>query len=190
MPKKILMIVGDFAEELEVYVPFQVFDMVGHETHAVCPGKKKGEKIILAVHDFAEWQTYTEKTGHQFPLNENFDDINPSNYDALYVPGGRAPEYLRMNETVLKHIRHFIDAKKPIGCICHGVQLLTAAGGIEGRSLSCYPACATELKLAGAKYEDVGFVEAHVDGNLVTGAAWSAHSKLLSKFLEVLGTTF
>ncbi len=186
--KKILMIVGDFVEDYEVMVPFQALQMVGHTVHAVCPGKKAGDKVRTAVHDFEGDQTYTEKLGHNFVLNANFAEVRADSYDALVIPGGRAPEYLRLNESVLQVVRHFAQAKKPIAAICHGVQLLTAAGVVQGRSCSAYPAVGPEVTGAGGRWIDVGWEGVHVDGNLVTAAAWPAHPQWLARFLELLGT--
>src|SRR5579884_4136389 len=186
--KKILMIVGDFVEDYEVMVPFQALQMVGHTVHAVCPGKKAGDKVRTAVHDFEGDQTYTEKLGHNFVLNANFAEVRADSYDALVIPGGRAPEYLRLNESVLQVVRHFAQAKKPIAAICHGVQLLTAAGVVQGRFCSAYPAVGPEVTGAGGRWIDVGWEGVHVDGNLVTAAAWPAHPQWLARFLELLGT--
>src|SRR2546422_3372792 len=152
MPKKILMLVGDYAEDYEVMVPFQALLAVGHTVHAVCPGKKKGEKVRTAIHDFEGDQTYTEKRGHDFALNASFDEVRPENYDALVIAGGRAPEYLRLNDKLLDVVRHYFNQNKPVAAICHGPQILTAAGVVRGRKLSCYPAVAPEVKLAGAEY--------------------------------------
>jgi len=186
--KKILMIVGDYVEDYEAMVPFQALQMVGHTVHAVCPGTKSGEKVRTAVHDFEGDQTYSEKPGHNFSLNATFDEVKPENYDALVVPGGRAPEYLRLNDAVLKMVQHFAEAKKPIASICHGAQLLAAAGVLEGRECNAYPACSPEVKSAGGKWVDLGWDQAHVDGNLVTAPAWPAHPAWLAEFLKVLGT--
>ncbi|MGD8426590.1 MAG: DJ-1/PfpI family protein [Balneolaceae bacterium] len=186
--KKILMIVGDFGEDYEIMVPFQALQMVGHKVHAVCPGKKKGESVKTAVHDFEGDQTYSEKAGHNFGLNASFDKVNPTEYDALVLPGGRAPEYLRREEGVLKMIRHFVDEGKPIAAICHGLQLLSAANAVKGKTLTAYPACGPEMQVAGANYKDVEATEAVVDGNLVTSPAWPGHPKWLAAFLDVLGT--
>src|SRR5262245_12417217 len=150
--KKILMLVGDFVEDYEVMVPFQALQMVGHTVHAVCPGKKAGDKVRTAVHDFEGDQTYSEKPGHNFALNFSFSDARPDGYDALVIPGGRAPEYLRLDEKVLAVVRHFAQANKPIAAICHGAQLLTAAGVLQGRSCSAYPAVGPEVNLCGGKY--------------------------------------
>jgi protease I len=186
--KKILMLVGDFVEDYEVMVPFQALQMVGHVVHAVCPEKAAGQKVRTAVHDFEGDQTYSEKPGHAFALNATFADIKPEQYDALVIPGGRAPEYLRLNEAVLQVVRHFADKKKPIAAICHGAQLLAAAGVLQGRSCSAYPAVAPEVKGGGGRWVDAGYDRAHVDGNLVSAAAWPAHPQWLARFLEVLGT--
>jgi len=186
--KKILVLVGDYVEDYEVMVPFQALLMVGHTVHAVCPGKKAGEKVRTAIHDFEGDQTYSEKPGHNFTLNATFADVKPESYDELVIPGGRAPEYIRLNPDVLKTVRHFADAKKPIAAICHAAQLLAAAGVLEGRSCSAYPAVGPEVNRAGGKYVEVPLDGAHVDGNLVTAPAWPAHPAWLAKFLGVLGT--
>ena len=186
--KKILMIVGDFVEDYEVMVPFQALLMVGHTVHAVCPGKKAGDRVRTAVHDFEGDQTYSEKPGHNFTLNATFDNVKPEAYDALVIPGGRAPEYIRLNENVLKAVRHFAEAKKPIASICHGAQVLAAAKVIEGKACTAYPAVGPDVKNAGGKWMDIPVDKAHVDGNLVTAPAWPAHPDWLAKFLKVLGT--
>jgi len=184
--KKILMLVGDYVEDYEVMVPFQALQMVGHTVHAVCPGKKAGETVRTAIHDFEGDQTYSEKRGHNFSLTANFEEVKAESYDALVIPGGRAPEYLRMNERVLKTVRHFFDTGKPVAALCHGAQLLTAAGVAKGRSISAYPAVGPEVTVAGGKYVNLPMTEAHVDGNLVTAPAWPAHPAWLAKFLQVL----
>ena len=183
---KLLLLAGDFVEDYEVMVPFQALQMVGHAVDAVCPGKKKGEQVRTAIHDFEGDQTYTEKRGHNFTLNATFDDIDVTTYDALVVPGGRAPEYLRLNDKVLEIIRHFDQTNKPIAALCHGPQLLAAAGILKGRKLNAYPACAPEVELAGGTFVTLEFSDAVVDGKLVTGPAWTAHPAWLRKFLEVL----
>ncbi len=188
MPKKILQLVGDFVEDYEVMVPFQALQMVGHTVHAVCPGKKAGEKVRTAVHDFEGDQTYSEKPGHNFALNATFDNINPEDYDALLISGGRAPEYIRLTPRVLEITRHFFEANKPVAAICHGAQVLTAAGVVKGRKVSAYPAVGPEVTLGGGEYADIRVDDAVRDGNLVTAPAWPAHPKWLALFLEVLGT--
>lgn len=187
MGKRILMLVGDFVEDYEVMVPFQALLMVGHTVHAVCPGKQAGDKVRTAIHDFEGDQTYSEKPGHNFALNATFEDIDEATYDALVIPGGRAPEYLRLNRRVLDVVRHFAHEAKPIGALCHGAQLLAAAGIIQGRRISAYPACAPEVTLAGGHFCDVAFDEAVTDGNLITAPAWPAHPKWLAQFVTALG---
>jgi len=186
--KRILMIVGDYVEDYEAMVPFQTLQAVGHTVHAVCPGKKSGDSVRTAVHDFEGDQTYSEKRGHDFALNASFEEIDPASYDALVVPGGRAPEYLRLDDRVLDCVRHFAGADKPIASICHGLQLLAAAGVLEGRSCSAYPACAPEVNASGGRFIEKDMTEAHVDGRLVTAPAWPAHPAWLTAFLTVLGT--
>jgi protease I len=183
---KILMIVGDYVEDYEVMVPFQALQMVGHIVHAVCPEKKAGQQVRTAIHDFEGDQTYSEKRGHNFTLNAAFDEAMPEHYDALVLPGGRAPEYLRLNPKVLDAVRHFAREKKPIAAICHAAQLLTAAGVVAGKRVSAYPACAPEIEIAGGTYAAIGMAEAIADGELVTAPAWPAHAAWLAKFLEIL----
>jgi protease I len=188
--KKILLLVGDFAEDYEVMVPFQTLLTVGHEVHAVCPDKRAGETIATAIHDFEGHQTYSEKPGHDFRLNFTFADVDAASYDALVVAGGRAPEYLRLDERVLELVRAFAQAEKPIAAICHGLQVLTAAGIVGGRRCQAYPTVKPELQQAGALWDEPspGLDSACVDGNLVTAPAWPAHPAWLRAFLMVLGT--
>lgn len=186
--QKILMLVGDYVEDYEVMVPFQALQMVGHTVHAVCPDKGAGDAVRTAVHDFEGDQTYSEKPGHNFTLNAAFDEIQAGDYDALVIPGGRAPEYLRLNEKVLEIVRHFADGKKPIAAICHGIQILTAAQVLKGKGCTAYPAVGPDIPAAGGEWVDIPVDQAHVDGNLVTAPAWPAHPQWLSKFLQVLGT--
>jgi len=186
--KKILMLVGDYVEDYEVMVPFQTLLTVGHTVHAICPHKKSGDTVRTAIHDFEGDQTYSEKRGHNFALNATFSEIRAEDYDALIIPGGRAPEYLRLNPAVIEIVRHFADSGKPIAAICHGPQVLAAAGVLKGKNCSCYPAVAPDVDSAGGRYADVQIDQAYVDGNLVTAPAWPAHPAWLKKFLEVLGT--
>ncbi len=186
--KKILMLVGDYAEDYEVMVPFQMLQMVGHTVHAVCPGKKSGEAIKTSIHDFEGDQTYSEKRGHNFTLNATFDDVKAGDYDALLLSGGRAPEYLRLNPKVIEITQHFAANDKPIAALCHGPQILAAAGVLKGKTATAYPAVGPEVTLAGGNYKEVPVTDAVVDGTLVTGPAWPAHPKWIASFLEVLGT--
>lgn len=186
--KKILMLVGDYVEDYEVMVPFQALLMVGHTVHAACPGKKSGDVVRTAIHDFEGDQTYSEKRGHNFSLNATFDEVRPENYDALVLPGGRAPEYIRLNPRVLEIVRHFANARKPLAAICHAAQILAAADVLKGRRCSCYPAVSPDVTRAGGTYADLAMTEAVTDGNLVTAPAWPAHPAWLAQFLAVLGT--
>ncbi len=185
--KKILMLVGDFVEDYEVMVPFQALQMVGLQVDAACPGKEAGEMVRTAIHDFEGDQTYSEKRGHNFALNVTLAEVEAEEYDALVIPGGRAPEYIRLDETVLEMVRHFAETDKPIAAICHGPQVLAAAGVLEGKECTAYPAVGPDVTNAGAEYVGVPVNEAHVDGNLVTAPAWPAHPEWLAKFLDVLG---
>jgi protease I len=186
--KKLLMLVGDYVEDYEVMVPFQALQMVGHTVHAVCPDKKAGDKVRTAIHDFEGDQTYSEKPGHNFTLNATFAEVEAATYDALVIPGGRAPEYIRLNQQVLEITRHFAQTNKPIAAICHGLQLLAAADVLLGKRCTGYPACSPDVKSAGGIYVDIPVDGAIVDGNLVTAPAWPAHPHWLAEFLTVLGT--
>jgi deglycase len=184
--QRILMLVGDYVEDYEAMVPFQALQMVGHTVDAVCPGKKKGQSVRTAVHDFEGDQTYSEKPGHNFTLSLGFDDVREAEYDALVVPGGRAPEYLRLNPRVLEIVRHFDRERKPIAAICHGLQILAAAGVLRGKQCTGYPACGPEVQGAGANWVNVPVDGAVVDDRLVTAPAWPAHPTWLAKFLAVM----
>src|SRR5271156_4231024 len=186
--KEIVFLVGDFAEDYEVMVPFQALTALGHIVCAVCPGKQAGEKIKTAIHDFEGDQTYTEKPGHLFALNASFDEVDTASYDALMIAGGRAPEYLRLNNRVIEIVQQFASAGKPIAAVCHGAQLLAAADVIRGKRISAYPACAPEVRLAGADYADIAVDHAVTDGNFITAPAWPAHPQWLAQFLSKLGT--
>jgi len=187
--KKILMLVGDYVEDYEAMVPFQALQMVGHAVHAVCPGRKAGEQVRTAIHDFDGAQTYSEKPGHNFTLNATFDKVRAEDYDALVIPGGRAPEYIRLNDDVLAIVRHFAEKQKPIAAICHGLQLLAAAGALTGRQCTAYPAVAPEVIASGGHWREIPLDKAHVHGNLVTAPAWPAHQEWLAALLELLGTS-
>ena len=186
--KRILMLVGDYVEDYEVMVPFQALLTVGHTVHAVCPGKKSGETMRTAIHDFEGVQTYSEKRGHNFTLNAGFADVQAENYDALVIPGGRAPEHLRLNPLIIEIVRHFCQANKPIASICHGAQILAAANVLSGKSCSSYPAVSPDVVTPGGKYVEISMDQAHVDAGLVTAQAWPAHPAWLAAFLKVLGT--
>jgi protease I len=186
--KKLLMLVGDYVEDYEVMVPFQALLMVGHVVHAVCPNKRAGDSVRTAIHDFEGDQTYSEKRGHNFTLNATFDEVRPEAYDGLVIPGGRAPEYLRLNPRVLEIVRHFATAGKPIAAICHAAQILAAADVLQGKSCSCYPAVAPDVTAAGGTYQAVAMDRAVTSGMLVTAPAWPAHPAWLAQFLTVLGT--
>ena len=185
--KKILFLTGDFTEDYETMVPYQMLVMVGYEVHVVCPEKKKGDKIKTAIHDFEGDQTYTEKPGHNFVLNYSFDDVVTSNYSGLVIAGGRAPEYLRLHKKVLEIVRYFFEKDLPVAAICHGIQILTAAGVVKGRKLTAYPAVGPEVTLAGGDFQSIPVDGAFVDGNLVTSPAWPAHPDFIREFLKIMG---
>lgn len=189
MTKSILFLTGDFTEDYETMVPFQMLEMVGYEVHTVCPEKKKGDIIKTAIHDFEGDQTYTEKPGHNFVLNYSFDDVVVENYDGLVIAGGRAPEYLRLNPTIIGIVQHFMTANKPVAAICHGIQILTAAQVLKGRKLTAYPAVGPEVTLAGGEFQSISADATFVDGNLVTAPAWPAHPSFIRAFLKVMGAS-
>lgn len=185
--KKLLFLTGDFTEDYETMVPFQMLEMVGYEVHAVCPDKKKGDTIKTAIHDFEGDQTYSEKPGHNFALNYSFNDVQISDYCGLVIAGGRAPEYLRLNEKVIEFVKYFFAKNLPVAAICHGIQILTAADVVRGRKLTAYPAVGPEVTLAGGLFQNIPVNGAYVDGNLVTSPAWPAHPDFIREFLKVLG---
>jgi len=185
---RILMIVGDYVEDYEVMVPFQALQAIGHIVHVVCPGREEEETVVTAIHDFENEDTYTERRGHDFELNETFDDIDINDYDALILPGGRAPEYLRLSEEVLDMVQYFNDENKPIAAMCHGIQILISADVLEGKRCTGYPTLQTDISNAGGEWVDIDMDDALVDGNLVTAQAWTAQPEWLAKFLELLGT--
>ncbi|CAM4115355.1 DJ-1/PfpI family protein [Acinetobacter pragensis] len=189
MSKKILMLVGDYAEDYETMVPFQFLTGLGYTVHAVCPDKNTGDSIATAIHDFEGEQTYSEKRGHNFAINYDFSAVHTQDYVGLVIPGGRAPEYLRMNERVLEIVREFDAVQKPIASVCHGAQILAAADVLKGRRCSAYPACAAEVKLAGGQYADIAVTDAVTDGHLVTAPAWPAHPAWMAQFVKALGAS-
>jgi protease I len=185
--KKLLFLTGDFTEDYETMVPFQMLEMVGYEVHTVCPDKKKGDTVKTAIHDFEGDQTYSEKPGHNFALNYSFDDVKVSEYSGLVIAGGRAPEYLRLNKKVIEIVQYFFSKNLPVAAICHGIQILTAAGVVKGRKLTAYPAVGPEVTLAGGEFQNIPVTGAYVDGNLVTSPAWPAHPSFIREFLKVMG---
>ncbi len=189
MSKKILVLTGDYVEDYEMMVPFQMLLMLGYEVHAVCPGKKNGDFVRTSIHDFEGDQTYSEKRGHNFMINYDFDKVNTADYVGLYIPGGRAPEYIRLNERVLEIVREFEEAKKPISTVCHGPQLLAAANVLKNKKCMAYPAVMPDVIAAGASWvgPNATFSDAVVDGNLVTGAAWPGHPSVIGEFIKLLG---
>ncbi len=185
MATKILMLVGDFTEDYETMVPFQALQMIGYTVDAVCPDKKVGDTIVTAIHDFLGDQTYSEKPGHRFAINADFDTINIASYDGLLITGGRSPEYLRLNEKVVNIVKYFMNANKPVAAICHGPQLLVATGLLQGRKLTAYPSVAPEIKACGGEYIEVPMDASYVDGNLVTAPAWPAHPSWLANYIKL-----
>lgn len=187
MSKKILMLAGDFVEDYEVMVPYQALESIGFHVDVVCPDKKTGDYIATAIHDFTDFQTYIELRGHNFVITKDFDKVNLDEYSGLYITGGRAPEYIRLNKKVLEYTRYFFDKNLPVAAICHGIQILTAANVIKERTLTCYAAVAPEVDLAGGIYKNIPPAEAITDGNLTTSPAWPGHQAILREFYKLLG---
>ena len=184
---RLLMLAGDFVEDYELMVPYQALSMLGYRVDVVCPGKIAGDRVRTAIHDFEGDQTYSEKPGHNFTLNAAFAEVESNNYRGLIIPGGRAPEYLRLNPLVLNLVRSFHESGRPMAAICHGLQVLAAADVLRGRKCTAYPACAPEVRLAGGVYVDLPVDGVCVDGPLVTAPAWPAHPAWLAAFVHLLG---
>ncbi len=187
MIKKILMLVGDYTEDYETMVPFQALSMLGYQVDAVCPEKKTGDVVRTAIHDFEGDQTYSEKRGHNFALTANFIDVDTADYEGLFITGGRSPEYLRLNARVIAIVQEFFKDKKPVAAICHGPQILSAAGVLNGFKATAYPAVGPEIQLAGGTYIEVDADKAVVDRNLVTAPAWPGDTAILAEFIHLLG---
>ncbi|QES87793.1 DJ-1/PfpI family protein [Rhizosphaericola mali] len=186
MAKKILLLAGDFVEDYEVMVPFQALQSVGLEVHAICPDKQSGENVATAIHDFVGFQTYAELRGHNFTLNYSFDKVNLDDYDGLYITGGRAPEYIRLNARIIEIVQYFFEKNLPVAAICHGIQILTAANVVKGKTLTAYPAVGPEVTLAGGNFKDILATDAITDGNLTTSPAWPGHPAILKEFYKLL----
>lgn len=187
MTKKVLLLCGDFTEDYETMVPYQALSMLGYQVDAVCPDKKAGDTVATAVHDFLGEQTYTELRGHNFALTASFDDVKTENYEGLFITGGRAPEYIRLNPRVIEITKEFFDANKPVAAICHGPQVLTAAGVLEGYTATAYPTVGPDISLAGGIYKEVDVSEAVVDRNLVTSPAWPGNTAICREFAKLMG---
>ena len=189
MAKKVLLIVGDFVEDYEAMVPFQAMESIGIQVDAIAPDRKKGDVVPTAIHDFTGDQTYIELRGHHFAINKDFDSVNPADYDGLYIAGGRSAEYIRLNKKVIEFTQHFFAENKPVAAICHGIQVLTTARVLEGRTLTAYVAVGPDIELAGGTWKNIPADQAVVDGNLVTSPAWPGHQAILKEFYKLLGIT-
>lgn len=180
MPK-VIILTGDAAETLEVLYPYQRLLEAGYEVHIAAPEKRR---LQFVVHDFvAGFDTYTEKLGHTWPADVAFRDVDPSDYVALVVPGGRAPEYIRNDDDAKRIVRHFFETNAPVAALCHGPLLLAAAGVLHGRTTSAYPALQIDVELGGGTFENGAGV---VDGNLVSGRAWPDNATWMREFMIVL----
>ena len=179
---KVLIVAGDAVEALEIFYPYYRLKEEGFEVHVAAPSKKE---LNTVVHDFEEgWETYTEKKGYIFRwVDLTFAEVKPEDYDGLYIPGGRAPEYIRTYPELEKIVKHFFEANKPVAAICHGPQILAAYGLLKGKRATCYLAVKPDLISCGAEYKDEEVV---VDGNLVTSRAWPDLPALMREFIKLL----
>jgi protease I len=178
---KVLLLAGDAAESLEVLYPYQRLLEEGYEVHIAAPSKKK---LQFVVHDFVEgYDTYTEKPGYTWPADVAFADVNPLDYVALVIPGGRAPEYIRNDADCQRIIQHFFGESKPVAQLCHAPLALAAAGVLRGRRTAAYPALAPDVRAAGAEFVDAAAV---VDGNMVSARAWPDHPSWMREFVRLL----
>lgn len=178
---KVIILTGDAAETLEVYYPYQRLREAGYDVDIAAPEKKK---LQLVVHDFVDgFDTYTEKPGHTLDADVAFRDVDPADYVAAVVPGGRAPEFIRNDEDARRIVRHFFDRDAPVAALCHGPMLLAAAGVLKGRTSSAYPQLQVDVELGGGTFENGGAV---VDGNLVSGRAWPDHPEWMRAFMSLL----
>ncbi|KGE16100.1 DJ-1/PfpI family protein [Sphingobacterium deserti] len=189
MAKKVLLLVGDYVEDYEAMVPFQAMGAIGIEVHAIAPDRVEGDLVPTAIHDFTGDQTYKELRGHNFNINKSFAEVNPEDYDGLYIAGGRSAEYIRLNKKVLDITKHFFEHNKPVAAICHGIQVLTTARVLKGRTLTAYVAVGPDIELAGGTWKNIPADQAIVDGNLVTSPAWPGHQAILKEFYILLGIT-
>jgi protease I len=178
---KVLILAGDAAESLEVMYPYQRLLEEGYEVHIAAPSKKK---LQFVVHDFEDgFDTYTEKPGYTWDADLAFSDVDPADYVALVVPGGRAPEYIRNDADVQRIIRHFFDDEKPVAQLCHAPLALAAAGVLEGRRTAAYPALEPDVTAAGAEFVDGAGI---VDGTMVSARAWPDHPEWMREFMKLL----
>ncbi|WP_164110531.1 MULTISPECIES: DJ-1/PfpI family protein [Sphingobacterium] len=189
MAKKVLLLVGDYVEDYEAMVPYQAMGAIGIEVDAIAPDRKKGDTVPTAVHDFTGDQTYKELRGHNFTINKNFDQVNPDEYDGLYIAGGRSAEYIRLNKRVIEIVQHFFEKNKPVAAICHGIQVLTTAKVLKDRTLTAYVAVGPDIELAGGNWKNIPADQSVIDGNLVTSPAWPGHQAILRDFYKLLGIT-
>jgi protease I len=178
---KILLLAGDAAESLEVLYPFQRLTEEGYDVEIAAPTKKK---LQFVVHDFVEgFDTYTEKPGYTWEADLAFSDVDPSDYVALVIPGGRAPEYIRNDPDFAGIVEHFFGEDKPVAQLCHAPLALAAAGVLEGRKTAAYPALAPDVEAAGAEFVDGAAV---VDGVMVSARAWPDHPAWMREFVRIL----
>ncbi|KAJ2508190.1 hypothetical protein H4217_008614 [Coemansia sp. RSA 1939] len=187
---KVLLLSGDYVEDYELFAPLKALQMIGIEVHVVCPDKSAGDTVQTAIHTFEGHQTYSERAGYPFVLTHSFASIELGDYAGLIVPGGRFPEYQRVDKRVLDVVRRFFGSNLPVAAICHGLQLLATAGVLQGgRSCSAYPTCSVDIEAVGGKYVhfDAASDNVHVDGNLVSAPAYNAIGSWMREFIRLLG---
>ena len=188
--KKVLMLIGEYSEEYEIYVVEQALEALGHEVDIICPETKAGQMVRTSVHDFGPGvMTWTEHLGHNIEVNVDFDAVDTADYDAVYVAGGRGPEYIRTYPRIREIVREFHRDNKPIAAICHGLQVLVAVPEvIAGKRVAGLFTVEPEVALTDATYVKIGGKDALRDGNLVTAEGWTALAAFIREFIALLGT--
>jgi protease I len=178
---KILIVTGDGGESYETWFAVHRFQEAGYETRVAAPSKKR---MHLVMHDFEPgWDTYKEGPGYVMESDLTFDDVVVGDYEAVLCIGGRAPEYLRNDPRVLAILREFDQQKKWIFAICHGVQLVAAAGLLKGKTVTCYEHVRLEAEAAGGRYVAR---EAVRDGRLVSSPTWREHPAFYREMMACL----
>jgi protease I len=178
---RILLMTGDAGEAQEIYYAKFRLEEEGWKVDIVAPTKRTFHSV---VHDFDPgFDTYTEKPGYRVEADLGLDDVDPTAYAGLVLPGGRAPEYLRNRANAVAIVRHFVESGKPIAANCHGPLLLIAAGGVRGRTLTCYPELEPDVVAAGGAFVNRDSV---VDGSLVTVRGWPDNGPWMREFVRLM----
>lgn len=180
---RILIIGGDAVEALEIFYPYFRLREEGWDVDVAAPTRKT---LRTVVHDFEDWETYTEKPGYRFPwVSRSLAETDPAQYDGLVIPGGRMPEYVRVvaEESLRKIVSHFMENRKPVAAICHGPLVLAAFGYVRGRRMTSYIAVKPEIVNSGGTWVDEEVV---VDDNLVTSRAWPDNPAWMREFIKLV----